>query len=169
MCSQFPTGVTVVTAYDGSGAVRAMTLSAFMSISLDPLLVMTSVSKRARMRAVLDEEAEMGISILAQGQEDVSSHFAGASGSAGSKSFAFEERSGVPVVPGALAHMRTRIASRLDAGDHRIYFAEPLEIWGEVGDRRPLVFCQGTYMALAPGAAVEVDWATEYATVTGLV
>ena len=50
-CGQFPTGVTVVTATSATGEHRGMTLSAFVSVSLYPYLVLISVSDRSRFRS----------------------------------------------------------------------------------------------------------------------
>ncbi len=55
----FATGVTVITTQSGDG-VHGMTANAFMSVSLQPPLVLVSVDLRARMNALLARQAESG-------------------------------------------------------------------------------------------------------------
>ena len=73
---RFATGVTVITA-EAEGGVRGMTANAFMSGSLTPPLCLISVAKKARMHDALKDSGHFGVSILAQGQERISQHFAG--------------------------------------------------------------------------------------------
>ncbi len=47
-CGRFATGVTVIITDDGNGP-HGMTANAFMSISLDPPLVMVSLDNRSKM------------------------------------------------------------------------------------------------------------------------
>ena len=48
-----------------------------MSVSLDPALVLISLKNDSHMRNVIDAEGRFGVSILADGQQSVSDHFAG--------------------------------------------------------------------------------------------
>src|SRR5262245_66685303 len=73
----FASGVTVVSTV-ADAQVRAMTVSAFMSGSLEPPLSVISVRKQARMHPLLIEAGHFGVSILAKNQERISTHFAGA-------------------------------------------------------------------------------------------
>lgn len=73
---RFATGVTVVTVARPEGP-HGMTANAFLSVSLDPPLVLVSVDRRARMHAYLAEATRYGVSILARDQEIAARHFAG--------------------------------------------------------------------------------------------
>src|SRR6185437_5792231 len=73
---RFATGVTVITA-EAEGGVRGMTANAFMSGSLSPPLCIISVAKKAKLHGVMTAGHVFGVSMLAQGQEAISRHFAG--------------------------------------------------------------------------------------------
>ena len=63
----FATGVTVLTTRVGE-QVHGMTANAFMSVSLQPPLVLISIDRRARMCGMLHEGTHYGVSVLAQDQ-----------------------------------------------------------------------------------------------------
>ena len=73
---RFATGVTVITA-EAEGGVRGMTANAFMSGSLSPPLCIISVATKAKLHNALTAGRTFGVSMLAQGQEAISRHFAG--------------------------------------------------------------------------------------------
>ena len=73
---RFATGVTVVTVGYGEHP-HGMTANAFMSISLDPPLVLISVGQRARMNQHLELGVRYGVNVLSEQQEAISRHFAG--------------------------------------------------------------------------------------------
>ena len=54
-----------------------MTANAFMSGSLEPPLCVVSVAKRAHMHGHLGAAGRFSVNILAAGQEDFATHFAG--------------------------------------------------------------------------------------------
>ena len=74
---RFATGVTVVSAYDEGGNPRGLTANAFMSVSLDPPLVLVSLDNRSRTKPVLERAGRYGVSVLAEEQRALSDHFAG--------------------------------------------------------------------------------------------
>ena len=76
---RFATGVTVVTAFHDDGHPHAMTVNAFLSVSLDPPLVLVSLNNRSRMNAHLHLGGRYGINVLAASQEEHSRHFGGRS------------------------------------------------------------------------------------------
>ena len=73
----FATGVTVITARM-NGSVHGMTANAVTSVSLDPLLVLAAINRRASMSNIIQQAGEFAINILSERQEEVSRHFAGA-------------------------------------------------------------------------------------------
>ena len=74
----FATGVTVITALKGD-EVHGMTANAFMSVSLEPPLVLISVDRRTKMCALLHEGMHYGVSVLCATQAALSDRFAGRS------------------------------------------------------------------------------------------
>ena len=61
--------------------VHGMTANAFMSVSLDPPLVLISVDRRTKMCGLLHEGCCYGVSVLAETQSALSDRFAGRPGS----------------------------------------------------------------------------------------
>jgi flavin reductase len=140
---RFATGVTVITA-EIEGGVRAMTANAFMSGSLSPPLCIISVGKKARLHKALDHVDRFGVSILAQGQEAISQHFAGQG--VAEPDVCFEHLSGVPVISGVSATIAAVVEARHDCGDHSLFIGRILAMRDE--DRAPLVFHSGKYATL---------------------
>ncbi len=137
---RFATGVTVITA-EAEGGVRAMTANAFMSGSLSPPLCIVSVAKKARLHAALDKTGYFGVSMLAQGQEAISQHFAGQGVS--QPDVLFEHMSGVPVLAGVCAAVAAEIVARHDCGDHSLFIGHIIGMRDD--ERPPLVFHGGKY------------------------
>jgi flavin reductase (DIM6/NTAB) family NADH-FMN oxidoreductase RutF len=55
---------------------------------------------------------------------------------------------GSPLIDRALCALECRTIQMLDAGDHRVFIAEVMEV--EIGEGRPLVFFSGGYAELEP-------------------
>ncbi len=137
---RFATGVTVITA-EAEGGVRAMTANAFMSGSLSPPLCIVSVAKKARLHGALDKAGHFGVSMLAQGQEAISQHFAGQG--VEQPEVLFEHMSGVPVLAGVSAAIAAEIVARHDCGDHSLFIGHIVGMRDD--ERPPLVFHGGKY------------------------
>lgn len=144
-CGLFATGITVVTT-ELDGEVHGMTANAFMSVSLDPPLLVVSVGHKARLHALLQETGRYAISILRSDQEDFSSHFAG--WPVEGLEVEFERRNRYPVLPGALAYFVCRVVDAHPAGDHTLYIAEVEYL--ESAEGEPVLFYCGKYRRIAP-------------------
>jgi len=136
----FATGVTIVTA-ETEGGVRGMTANAFMSGSLSPPLCIVSVATKARLHKALIETDHFGVSILAQGQEGISQHFAGHG--VAQPDLLFEHLGGVPVLANVCASIAAEIVARHDCGDHSLFIGHILGLRDD--ERPPLVFHGGKY------------------------
>ncbi len=150
---QLPTGIVVVSAsVDGKG--HAMTVSAFTSVSLEPMLVLFCAEKVARFHDAVVAAGQWAVSILAEeaektarwlatrgrpldGQLDTIAHHAG-------------PVTGAPILDGALAAMECRTTAVHDGGDHSIVVGEVVGVTGPGGDRGPLIYHAGRYRRLAP-------------------
>src|ERR671921_970489 len=97
----FATGVTVITTREGD-KVHGMTANAFMSVSLEPPLVLISVDRRTKMCTLLHEGRTYGVSVLCESQSHLSDRFAGRPGGADAEP-RFEIVHDTPLVEGALA------------------------------------------------------------------
>ena len=145
---QFAAGVTVVTTHDAQGRSLGLTVTAFASVSLEPPLVLVCVDHRSEAHVGFRHAGLFGISILAEGQEEVSRRFA-VGGAAKFKGLELATGStGVPLIPGALAHLECRVSGTHVAGDHTIYVGEVLSVGVHPG--RPLLYHDRDYRRLAP-------------------
>jgi 3-hydroxy-9,10-secoandrosta-1,3,5(10)-triene-9,17-dione monooxygenase reductase component len=143
--SQFASGVTVVTTRDAAGKPLGLTVSAFCSVSLDPPLVLVSIAAGSESHRGFRESGRFAVSILGEGQRDVSKRFAwGEDRFAG---LAVEVGSTDAIlVPGAVAHLECTVQAAHPAGDHVLYVG--LVERAEVRPGRPLLYHRGAYREL---------------------
>jgi flavin reductase (DIM6/NTAB) family NADH-FMN oxidoreductase RutF len=140
---RFATGVTVVTTLQ-NGKVHAMTANSFVSVSLDPPLVLVSLDNRSYMHQILPSVGRYGVSVLAEDQRTLSDHFAGRP--IGDTNIRFTNRAGATLLEDALAHFVVKVFGAHPAGDHTLYvgFVE----YFEYREDRPLLFYAGDYQQL---------------------
>jgi flavin reductase (DIM6/NTAB) family NADH-FMN oxidoreductase RutF len=146
---QFATGVTVVTTRDAAGRPLGLTVSAFCAVSLHPPLVLVCIDHRSEANAGMRGCGLFAVNVLAEDQEHVSRRFA-APGRAKVEGFSFlVGKHGLPLVPGALAHVECRVRSFHDEGDHAVWVGEVRALAAHPG--RPLLHHAGTYGRIAAG------------------
>jgi flavin reductase (DIM6/NTAB) family NADH-FMN oxidoreductase RutF len=141
----FATGVTVITTLVGD-QVHGMTANAFMSVSLEPPLVLISVDRRTKMCSILHEGARYAVSVLADDQRALSDRFAGRPADGGPEP-SFKIVHETPIVPGAAAHFVARIVRSYWGGDHSLFLGR-VEFACFSEDARPLLFHGGEYRRL---------------------
>jgi flavin reductase (DIM6/NTAB) family NADH-FMN oxidoreductase RutF len=146
--SQFASGVTVVTSRDAAGQAYGLTISSFASVSLEPPLILVSVDLKSDSHPGFRETGRFAVSVLAEGQEEISRLFATKEGDKFGVPMA-EGRLGLPLVPGALAHLECEVTSATDAGDHVIDVGRVLH--AQVQPGRPLVYHRGLYRRFVEG------------------
>ncbi len=140
----FATGVTVLTTSSGE-SVHGMTANAFMSVSLQPPLVLVSIDRRSRMSNLLHEGTRFAVNVLEAGQASLSDHFAGRAGE-GEPEPRFELVHETPLVEGALAHLVARVVRSYWGGDHSLFLGQ-VE-YARYGEGEPLLFHGGRYERL---------------------
>jgi flavin reductase (DIM6/NTAB) family NADH-FMN oxidoreductase RutF len=137
----FATGVTVVTYLAGESA-SGMTANAFMSVSLEPPLVLISVRNSSRFNQWVRRGVRYGINFLAESQRSLSMHFGGTP--TDGLEAPFKSEHGTPLLEGSLAQIVARTVDVHPAGDHRLYIGEVEYV--RFGEREhPLVFYTGKY------------------------
>jgi flavin reductase (DIM6/NTAB) family NADH-FMN oxidoreductase RutF len=147
----FATGVTVVSTRalaDGEDRVHGMTANGFMSVSLDPALVVVSIASSARMCALLDASGRYGVSVLSREQETVSRHFAGRPAE---REITLTEVDGMPLVAEAMTHVVAEIVDAHPAGDHTLFVGRVSHFAHRPGE--PLIFHSGAYRTLMDSRA----------------
>jgi flavin reductase (DIM6/NTAB) family NADH-FMN oxidoreductase RutF len=140
----FATGVTVITALKGE-QVHGMTANAFMSVSLEPPLVLISVDRRTKMCGLLHEGKHYGVSVLCDSQAALSDRFAGWAGE-NLPEPRFAVVKDTPLVDGAIAHFVARVERSYWGGDHSLFLGR-VE-YARQNPGMPLLFHGGRYEKL---------------------
>ncbi|WP_252311295.1 flavin reductase family protein [Sinobaca sp. H24] len=140
---KFASGVTVITTE--TEEIHGMTANAFMSVSLDPKLVVVSVSKNATCHEKIKEAGTFAVSILSQEQEKYSMYFARQLKE--EMDVAFERFEGQPIIEDSLASLVCRVHSTHETGDHTLFVGEVLNLKVQDGD--PLLYFEGKYNKFA--------------------
>jgi flavin reductase (DIM6/NTAB) family NADH-FMN oxidoreductase RutF len=140
---RFASGVTIITvSYEGQ--THGMTANAFVSVSLDPPLVLVSLDNRSYMHKILPSAGHYGVSVLAEKQEQLSNHFAGRTQEG--LHIRFTTRADVPLIDGAVAYFAVKVIDVHPAGDHTLYVGHVQHF--ESRDDKPLLFYAGRYQLL---------------------
>jgi flavin reductase (DIM6/NTAB) family NADH-FMN oxidoreductase RutF len=145
---KFATGVTVILTEAG-GAPHGMTANAFMSVSLDPKLVLISIKENARMLSKIQESKTFSVNILSSEQEDISKIFAG---QLKDQQVSFGRLADMPVIPDALAQVACEVSAEYVEGDHTLFIGKVKDITIKDGD--PLLYYAGKYRNLETLAKV---------------
>ncbi|MEA2418707.1 MAG: hypothetical protein QOE60_913 [Thermoleophilaceae bacterium] len=143
----FTTGVTVITTLKGE-QVHGMTANAFMSVSLEPPLVLISVDRRTKMCGMLHEGNRYGVSVLCETQSALSDRFAGRPCD-DCPAPRFDLVHDAPLVDGALAHFVARVERSYWGGDHSLFLGRVEYARHHPGT--PLLFHGGRYERLGQG------------------
>lgn len=141
--SRFTSGVTVVTTIVGE-QVHGMTANGFLSVSLDPPLVLVSLARDSRMAALLRQTGRYGVSVLADDQQPHSQHFAGQPVPGFRPRF--DEVDGIAYLSGSIGRIGCDVVEIHPAGDHLLHLGQATHL--AHADRAPLVFFTGSYRAL---------------------
>ncbi|OED41140.1 hypothetical protein AB833_10300 [Chromatiales bacterium (ex Bugula neritina AB1)] len=146
--SAFATGVTIVTASDESGKPVGMTASSFNSVSMDPPLILWSVTKSALSASVFRSAAHFAVHILASDQVDLSNRFA----KTGEDKFAgtayTNDDNHVPILEHCACRFDCSAWAEYEGGDHWIIVGQIEQITRS--NTEALVFSGGAYSTANP-------------------
>lgn len=152
MMARFATGVSVVAARHGP-LLAGMTANAIASISVDPPLMMASISRRAETHRAIVGSHAYAVSVLAAEQRPLAECFAQPTTAEKLKRFCdapwHEAETGSPILEGAIAYFDCRLTARHDGGDHTIFVGEIVAA-GYRDDAEPLIWYGSRYRSLAP-------------------
>ncbi|WP_259407891.1 flavin reductase family protein [Streptomyces akebiae] len=163
--SRLAAGVVLVTAHEAAldpdgprGEDVGMTATSFMSVSLDPPLVLVSLREGSRMDDLLAEQPLWAVSVLSDHQRTVAARFA--MKNRVSDRLLFDSvphtrgsTSDAPLIDGALATLECRTEQRVAAGDHTLVIGRVLSATSPTSagtDTGPLTHFRGRYRQLSP-------------------
>ncbi|WP_018655735.1 flavin reductase family protein [Actinomadura flavalba] len=151
VAGRFATGVAVVTTV-ADGVDHAMTVNAFTSVSLDPLLVLFCAEKTARFHDAVLATGTWGVSLLARDMAETSQRFATRGRPLDDQLAGLEHtrgaRTGAALLGGAVATLECRTHAVHEGGDHSIVVGEVLDLDAPEVAAAPLVFYEGRYRTL---------------------
>jgi flavin reductase (DIM6/NTAB) family NADH-FMN oxidoreductase RutF len=142
----FASGVTIMTT-TAAGRMHGMTVSAFASQSLDPLLILVSVERTTVMHQLVLQSQAFAINILDANAEGTARFFADNARLSGPEFVEGAYRMGAtgsPILEEATAYIEARMHSALEAGDHTIIVGRvaALEVRSEAD---PLIYYRSGY------------------------
>lgn len=117
-------GVCVVSAHSHDGSACGMTINSMTSVSLDPAVLLVSLTLSARTTTAIRDTGKFAVSVLNSDQEDIALRFAARSGARFEGIHYEAGASGLPVIAGALAQLDCRVRSHHVVADHRVFFGD---------------------------------------------
>lgn len=144
--ARFATGVTIVTTRLGE-EIHGLTVNAFCSVSLEPMLVLICIDKHATAHALLEKSGAFAVNLLAADQQDIAKRFAI------NKLPALERFKGIahhrqvtgaPVFDHSLGFLDCKIVATYPGGDHTIFLGEVLAL-GQKNGHNPLLYFKSAY------------------------
>jgi flavin reductase (DIM6/NTAB) family NADH-FMN oxidoreductase RutF len=147
---EFATGVAVV-AGEHDGVRAGMTLNSFISVALDPPLVLVSLAHGTRTLQVVRQSARFAVSMLHREQSEAATALA-----TPGAPFAAEHMTTTPdgfvVVRGAAATQHCAVEQTVAAGDHDLVLGRVTGITHNGGE--PLIFHRGRFGGMVVDTAV---------------
>ncbi len=148
----FATGITIVTASGPQQTLLGITANSFNSVSMDPPLVLFSLSKKAySLRAFLSSR-HFAVNVLSEEQEALSARFAVALGEKWKDTRYQLSANGCPFFPGSLAVFDCHIHHTYEGGDH-VILVGAVDSFQHDPKKRPLLYYQGKYSRIQSGEA----------------
>jgi len=146
---RFATGVTVVSVQE-NGKPHGMTVNAFCSVSLDPLLVLVSLDKSATTTDMLLRTDSFTVNILNEEQKNIAEQFA-QSGNENDRFSGIEyslSEAETPVIADTLGSVTCNVSNVVDGGDHYIFIGEVISLDFNNDKEKPLLYFQGEFKYL---------------------
>lgn len=128
------------------GVLKGITVSSFVSVSLQPPLVLVSIARDSGYNEVLKNSGEFAVNFLADDQKSVSDRFAGRVKLADrfeglGVSFASTT---APIIGGVRAYIECKTRSIHEEGDHSLIIGEVVSA-KRLNEKNPLVYQNQQY------------------------
>ena len=146
--AQFATGVTIVCARGPDQRYIGFTANSFNSLSLDPPLILWSLSQRSASLAAFERADRYSVNVLATAQVGLARRFSRPHADRFANVPFRLGWSDAPLIEGCIAWFECRHHARHRAGDHMLFIGEIVTV--ERARGRGLVFHHGRYAATGP-------------------
>jgi flavin reductase (DIM6/NTAB) family NADH-FMN oxidoreductase RutF len=144
---QFAAGVAVITTADAEGKCTGVTMTAVLSLSLNPPLFLVSLDNNSNTLSAIKANGHFCINFLSEQQARISKIFS----SKDENKFRDVEfttgLTGSPCIAGAVAHGECEVQDSHAAGDHTILIGRVMRTAVHGGN--PLVYHGGKYASLS--------------------
>lgn len=147
---RFATGVSVVT-YTVDGVPRGATVNSFVSVSMDPPLVLVSIARSAKTAAALSGQPFV-VNVLAADQVGLARQFAGQPQPG--LEVPWSRHHQMPRLRGAVAWVDCQPYAEVEAGDHILVLGRVVD--HRTVDKEPLLFESGKFRLLGEHAEAGV-------------
>lgn len=146
--SQYGTGIAVATTLDKEGAPHGLTINSFNSVSLDPPLVLWSLSHKSGNMDAFSHSGHFAINVLSESQKDVSVRFATPDLDRFADTSWHKGVEGSPLLPGVVASLECKVEKIVEGGDHLIFIGRVVD--AKHTELPPLLYHGGAYHTLGP-------------------
>lgn len=153
--ARFATGVTVLTTRTPDGLPIGVTISSFNAVSLNPPLILWSLSLESQKLRLFRQASHYAVNVLATDQQSLSECF---STSETNRFAGFETRDGlgdVPLLAGCSAWFECTPEAEYPGGDHLIFLGR-VNRFSQKEAREPLIFYAGGYRKLCDKSSASV-------------
>ncbi|WP_235505897.1 flavin reductase family protein [Arthrobacter sp. Leaf337] len=135
------TPVSVVTTVS-AGSAFGTTVSAFLSLSMQPPMVLISLDAGSNLLAALKPGSPLGVNVLGEGQGSIARHFATKSKDK-FEGIVWQPEAGAPRLPDLHVWIAGRVAEITPAGDHMLVLVNVEET--DAGRGSPLTYWSGVF------------------------
>jgi flavin reductase (DIM6/NTAB) family NADH-FMN oxidoreductase RutF len=146
--ARVPAGVVIISARTEEG-YRGMTASSFVSISLDPPMVLVGLERETATRVAVAATRAFNVSVLTRSQEFIADRFAGRAPTIEASWRDVPHHlgaNGLPLIEGCAAWLECRLVEIRPAGDHDICVGEVAAATAGSGD--PLILWDRAFWTL---------------------
>ncbi len=139
--SDMPGAVTIVTSWASTGEPSGATLSAVVSLSLDPPLILACFDHVSNTLSAIQSQRQFLVHVLAHGQQDMALRFSGKSADKFQDIVWDVGALGLPQIDGCVVAVACELHNVIEAGDHKIVIGRVIEIERET-TRNPIVYAR---------------------------
>jgi flavin reductase (DIM6/NTAB) family NADH-FMN oxidoreductase RutF len=147
---RYASGVVVVTTA-GDGWVHGSTAQAFISVSLNPPIVLLSLSRDGRTYSRVKESGVFGVTILSEDQRWIADRFADPNLDSEQRFSGvdyFRGVTGSPIIRGGCGYLEATVYGLFDVVDHGLVLGKVVDGKQGLAEARPLVYYNRDYRSL---------------------
>lgn len=135
----YPSGVTVITTVDADNNPIGLTANSFVSVSIDPLLILWCIDKKSGSYSAFEQASHFAVNILAAEQAEACWTFASRTEPDRFGKVEWRESAkGLPLLQNSFATLECQKHQVVDAGDHYILIGKVEHI--DKNDVEPMLY-----------------------------